>query len=240
MGDRRGEGGDRSEESGGQLRIILPSKARSFTYCPRRYFFEAHVGREPSPRERLRMLLGTLYHALVGVIDKLLRGRRVEEPVRARLGSYLIVGRPDSYEISDGTLRVIERKSGRAPRRGVWLSDMVQAVIYVVALLRSGVDAYRGVVELSYAHGGTRIFQVDEDQISIALRVLHDMAMADEGVVPAALPSPGKCAICPFRVECEALDRELGPPDGGELYEPGAWLSALGSVYTAFKPSKGE
>ncbi len=239
MGDRRGEGGH-SPQEGEWLRVVLPSRARSFTYCPRRYFFEAHLGREPSPLERLRMLLGTLYHYMLGLADRLLRGRSVEEPVRARLGGYLIVGRPDAYEVRGGTLRVVERKSGSAPRRGVWLSDMVQAVLYVVALLRSGVDAERGVVELSYARGGSRVFEVNEDHVSIALRVIEDMSLAEEGVVPAALPSPGKCASCPFRLECEELDRQLAPPPGGELYEPGSWLAGVGSVYTALKPSKEE
>jgi len=236
VGDRRGESGYWGEE--GEPRIVLPSKARSFTYCPRRYFFEVHLGRERGLLERARMLLGTLYHAVLGALDRLLRGRTVEEPVRARLGGYLIVGRPDAYQVDGDTLLVVERKSGSAPRRGVWLSDMVQAVLYVVALRRSGVAAERSVIELSYARGGSRVFEVDEDQVAIALKIIEDMMLAEEGVVPAALPTPGKCSSCPFRLECEAVDEELAPPDGGELYEPGSWLSSLGSVYTSLKPSR--
>ncbi len=237
MGDRRGESGNSGEE-GAQPRVVLPSKARSFTYCPRRYFFEVHLGREPSLWEKIRMRLGTTYHLLLGSIDRLLKGRRVEEPVKASIGGYLIVGRPDAYEVNDGTLRVVERKSGSAPRRGVWLSDMIQSVLYVVALLRSGVQAERSVVELSYARGGSRIFEVNEDQVSIALRVMQDLWLVEEGIVPAALPSPRKCSTCPFKAECEAIDAELEPPSDGDLHEPGAWLAELGSVYTGFKPLK--
>ncbi len=205
---------------------MKPSSLRTYVYCPRLYFFESHVRRERGLLERLRLALGRLYHVLAGIVD-MARGRVVEEPLEARLGDYVFVGRPDAWRVEEGRLVVTERKSGRGPRRGVWLSDAAQAAAYAFMLLRSRVrGANEATLEVGYAFGGVRRLRLTEDLVDIVLRAAGEMRMVREGVVPYAYRVEAKCSICPYRVPCEELDRSLAPPEEGEIYEPGSWLAS--------------
>ena len=161
-----------------------------------------------------------------GFIDRV-RGRFVEEPLEARLGSYVFVGRPDSWRVEGGRLIVTERKSGRGPRRGVWLSDAAQAAAYAFMLLRSKVrGADEATLEVGYAFGGVRRLRLTDDLVDMVLRAAGEMRVVREGIVPYPYRVEAKCSICPYRAPCEELDRELMPPGGGEVYEPGGWLTS--------------
>ncbi|BAN89745.1 CRISPR-associated protein Cas4 [Aeropyrum camini] len=227
MGARRGQGGDRAEE-GGRFRIA-PSRLRTFIYCPRLYFFETHMPAERGLLARLRMLAGTVYHAVAALLDSI-RGGKAEEPVEEAVGGYLIAGRPDSWRMEDGEVVVVERKSGRGPRKGVWLSDLLQAVAYAIALARrNGARAAR--VRIVYLRGGSGEYSVGEDLVYTAMRAMEDMRLATEGVLPYPNRSPRKCGICPYREECYRLDEMLPEYARDSLFEPGSWVAGLESVY---------
>ncbi len=201
----------------GEKIVVRPSEIHEFVYCPRLFFFDTHLGRERTLRERLRLLLGRLYHALLGLPDRL-RGRIVEETLEVDLGRVIIRGRPDAYSIEDGLARVVERKSSRPPRRGVWSSDSAQALTYAFMLARlHGVEA-EASVEYPTRRARARL---DEEKVYYILRLIDDIVLVKAyGIVPKALRSPGKCARCPFREVCEALDEDLDV----DVYEPGEWL----------------
>ncbi|GBF09349.1 hypothetical protein apy_10740 [Aeropyrum pernix] len=227
MGARRGEGGD-SAEAGRRFRIA-PSRLRTFVYCPRLYFFETHMPAERGLTERFRMLLGTAYHAAAALLDRI-RGSRAEEPVEASIGGYLIAGRPDSWRMDDGEVLVVERKSGRGPKAGVWLSDLLQAVAYAIALSRRS-NARSARVKIVYLRGGSGEYSVGEDLVYTAMRAMEDMRLAAEGILPYPHRSPRKCAICPYREECYSLDEGLPEEAREALVEPGSWVAGLESVY---------
>ncbi len=153
--------------------------------------------------------------------DKLL-GRRREEPLNIEVGSgVLLRGRADALALEGGVAKVIERKSGRPPRRGAWISDVLQASAYGFVLVRG-----RGVSEVSIEvryPSATRVFKMDERLTSTLLMAIDDLILVKRhGIVPAAKRGP-RCNRCPFREICFRLDDELRPEEG-DLFEPGAWL----------------
>lgn len=152
-----------------------------------------------------------------------LRGYSVEEPMQARLGSVLLRGRSDGVHLEGRSAVIVERKSGRGPRRGAWDSDVLQAAAYGLIMLRSGL-ADEARIRIAY-RTRSYTYRLDSSTVAAVLRALDDVvAIRYWGVVGHPRRSPRKCARCPFREACEALDRELPPPEGGEVYEPGAWL----------------
>ncbi len=207
--------------------VVTPSELRTFIYCPRLYFFERHLGRERGLRERLRLLLGRLFHALKGSLDRL-RGYRVEEPFEAELGGVVLRGRPDSYRLDGDVLVVVERKSGRAPRRGVWESDLVQAAAYALGLRASGRASWSNARLVLEYRDARREVELGSEVVALLLRAIDDLILVKEyGIVPAARRSRGRCSRCPFRLLCEELDRALPLPEPGE--EPGSWTVGLGN-----------
>ena len=198
--------------------VIRPSEIHEFVYCPRLFFFDYFLGRKRGLKERLRLLLGRLYHAFLSIPDRL-KGRLVEETLEVDLGKVLIRGRPDAYSLEDGRALVVERKSSRPPRRGVWSSDSAQALTYAFMLARlHGVDV-EARVEYPTKTAGTRL---DEEKINWIIRIIDDIVLVKAyGIVPKALKSPRKCNKCPFREICKALDDGLDV----DVYEPGEWLA---------------
>ncbi len=192
---------------------------RTFFYCPRLYFFQEHLKEKPvSPRQRVRLLLGRLYHVYKRLKGRL-KGWKTEEQGYIELGSISIHGRADAVERGGETLLVHEYKSGKAPRRGVWLSDLMQAVAY--AFIFSRKTATRELlVQIHYRDKSIRS-SVDTDTIAIFMRALEDMYIIKKhGVLPDPNPSPGKCSRCPFSGICKMMEvdgalsgwvREMGP-----------------------------
>lgn len=202
--------------------IVRPSDLHTLGYCPRLLFFESHLARKRGLAERLRLVLGRLYHALLSLPLRL-RGFHVEEPMEAALGRVLLRGRSDALIVEGGRAHIVERKSGKAPRRRAWDSDILQAAAYGVIALRKGI-ASEALFTIAY-RTGSYTYELDPPTAAAILRAVDDVvAIRYWGVVGHARRSPRKCARCPYREACEALDRELAPPPGGEIYEPGAWL----------------
>jgi len=206
--------------------VVRPSEIHSYVYCPRQFFFSHYMGRAPGLFERLRLLLGSLYHAVAGFIDKM-RGYSVEEPITVDLGRVVMRGRPDSYMIGDdGTAVIIERKSGRGPRRGAWASDVLQAAAYAFMVLRRGM-ASKARLRIEYLGGGGATYDLEYEHVSLVLKAVEDIVYVKAyGVLPAANRSEAKCRACPFRRECYLLDEGLDDIEG-DLVETGEWVKKL-------------
>ncbi len=198
---------------------ITPSEVHTYVYCPRLYFFELYLGRERGMLEKLRLLLGRIYHALHGFTDRL-AGRRVEEPIEVELGSVIVRGRPDAFTVSREGIVVVERKSSRPPRRGAWASDGAQAMLYAFMLsVIYGASSAEARVEYP---GVSRSAKLDTERVTLLTRILDEIMLVKKyGIVPAALRSPRKCSRCPFNELCTGMDAGTS---GLDLYEPGAWL----------------
>jgi len=200
--------------------VVYPSEIHKFAYCPRQYFFTLYLPQPVPLSRRLRMLLGTIYHIVKAWLSKR-KGYAAEERVEKRVGAVLIRGRPDAYRVSEGTIEIVERKSGKGPRRGVWISDALQATAYGFVLYRG---TERVLLRVEY-RSGSRVGVLDSEKIGLLLRVIDEIVLVKRhGIVPYANRSPARCAKCPYRDLCEELDRELSAEN---LYEPGSWLSGF-------------
>ena len=210
--------------------IVYPSEIHHFAYCPRQYFFSLYL---PQPRPlgvKIRLLLGRIYHALLR-IPASLRGYRSEETLETRLGDVILRGRPDSYKKQDDVVEIVERKSGRGPRRGVWLSDMLQVTAYGIILRNKGEKI---ILKIEYRGGKSRSSTLDSRKVTSLISIIDDIVLVKKyGIVPYANRSPRRCVRCPYRSLCEELDRELDPGDGS-LYEPGSQVGR-GAVDESFR-----
>ena len=209
----------------GKKIVIYPSELHEYAYCPRYYFFNVHVGRRLTLTERIRMLLGRLFHLIKRVPDKF-KGRIVEDRIEVEIGENIILrGRPDSYEVHEGEVVIIERKSGKGPSRGVWVSDSAQASAYAFMLARL-FDARSAFIKIEYLTK-SRLSVLDEDKVTRLLRLIDEIILVREyGIVPYAKRTPRKCEKCPFKQICEVLDKDTSDLSG-ELYEPGSWLEGI-------------
>ena len=211
------------KDTTGRIRVtIYPSEIHEYAYCPRQYFFKKHLKAKPGPVVRLRLLLGRMFHLVNGIIDRI-RGMRVEETREAVIGDVKLRGRPDSYRIEDDVIRLIERKSGRKPRRGAWISDVMQATAYTL-ILSQAAGARDAILEIHY-RDGVRIIRLNEDLMTGLLKAVDEVAMVKMyGIVPKALRSERRCSKCPFREECAALEEGLEGLGEADIFELGEWL----------------
>jgi len=201
---------------------VYPSEIHEFVYCPRLYFFELYMGRKRGIHERIRLLLGSLFHVFKSIPDRA-RGRRVEERIEVHVGGGIrLRGRPDAYHVDKDTITVIERKSSRPPRKGVWLNDSAQAATYGFMLTRR--ESRSNVrIRIEYPTV-SRESVLDSEKISFILKIIDDIVLVKrDGILPAPRPTPKKCAKCPFQPQCKLLEEDK--PE--ELYEPGAWLEGF-------------
>ncbi len=204
--------------------IVLPSELHSFIYCPRYYFFERYMPHKLSLKEKIRLVLGRIFHMFYGLLDKF-RGYSVESPIVVSVGNVKIVGRPDSYRIDRNYLEVIERKSGRGPRRGAWLSDVVQASTYAFALSYSIQENITAKVIIRYRNRAVS-YAFDSDLANTVLKAIEDLILVKYyGILPAS--NPGKrCEKCPFKKLCDLLEKDPILKDFREnLLEPGDWIA---------------
>ncbi|WP_460123752.1 CRISPR-associated protein Cas4 [Stetteria hydrogenophila] len=198
----------------------------SFAYCPRRYFFELYLPQPLGLRKRFRLFLGRLFHVVKGLLGRT-KGYLVEKRVEAVVGGVRILGRSDAVRLNGDTVEVVERKSGRAPRGGAWVSDVLQAALYALSFLRNG-SAREARVAIEYRNGAY-FYKLDSDLAALAFQVIDDIVLVKyHGVVPHPRRSPRRCASCPYREVCEELDRALEAP--GEVYEPGSWLEGMSLI----------
>lgn len=195
---------------------------RKIGYCPRLLFFETHLPRRRGLLERLRLLVGRAYHAILSIPSRL-RGFKVEEPLEARFGNVLLRGRSDALLVANRVARVIERKSGKAPRGGAWLSDLIQAAAYGLIAVKRGM-AENVILEVRYRDGGYS-YTLDRVTAAAVLQAIDDAVMIKYwGIVGYPRRSERRCSRCPYRSICWELDERLKPPGDGEIYEPGSWI----------------
>lgn len=201
--------------------VVSASEIRLYAYCPRLYFFNVHVGTRRSLGELARLTLGRLAHIVYGIIARL-RGYKAEELVEADLGTVIVRGRPDYYTTRGKITFIVELKTGKGPRVGAWISDILQVAAYALILARRG-DGGRIVGIIRY-RGSMHVFNVRSEHIALLLRVIDEIKLVKEyGIVPYPLRNPRKCSKCAYRVECFLADRGLSE----DLEEPGAWLNSI-------------
>jgi len=200
--------------------VIRPSDLHTFGYCPRLAFFELYMPRRRGLLESLRLALGSLFHVLFHLRDRL-TGFASEKNLTLKLNENVtIVGRADALKLSGGSAYIIERKSSRPPRRGAWVSDVIQASTYGIVVARSlGISDI--TVEIRYPTT-SRIFKLDSRLTSMALRAIDDYILVKRhGILPAAKRGR-RCLTCPYRDQCFSLDEP-----SVQLEEPGSWLIGL-------------
>ncbi len=217
MGGGRKTADNRNKED---IIIVYPSEIHSFAYCPRKYFFSLYMPAIPPFTTRLRMFLGTLFHLIKGVFSKM-KGYKIEERIEYSLGNVKLRGRPDAFRKNGTQLEIIERKSGKGPRKGVWLSDSLQVTAYGLMLKGEHEDV---LLKVEYRRA-SRISKLDSEKIGLLMRVLDDIVLVKKhGIVPYADKKPSKCLKCPFKEICDLLD-EMKDPEGEEIYEPGSYIA---------------
>jgi CRISPR-associated exonuclease Cas4 len=200
--------------------VVRASEVRLYTYCPRLYFFETHVKARRPLKASLRLILGRLQHLAHEVLARL-RGYKVEELLEADMGGVRLRGKPDYYTVRGSTAVVVEFKSGRGPRVGAWLSDVMQVVSYAILLSRL---KYTSVVGIVRYRRSTHTFKVTSEHVATLLRLVDEVALVkNHGLVPHPLRSYRKCLACTYKVECFTMDRGLNL----DLEEPGSWLEGF-------------
>ncbi len=207
--------------------VIRASELRLYTFCPRLYFFETHVrARRPFSME-IKLMMGKLLHIVQDLLARL-RGYRVERLLEVDMGSFRLRGRPDHYMVRGSTVIVVEFKSGRGPRIGAWLSDVVQVVAYALILAKLG---YANVIGVIRYRRSSHIFKVTHEYIPMLLRIVDEVNLVrDHGLVPYPLRSYRKCTACIYKIECFTMDRELNI----DLEEPGSWLKNIPPISTRY------
>jgi CRISPR-associated exonuclease Cas4 len=203
--------------------LVFPSEIHTYIYCPRYYFFEKHLLRRPSIKERLRMFLGTLFHLIKGFKDRI-KGYSVESTISTIIGKVMIVGRPDSFKLRDNTLEIIERKSGKGPKTSAWLSDLLQASAYAFVLAREKEEIRDIQITIEYRNKNFN-YSFTSDLADLVLKAVEDIILVKYyGIVPIALRG-NKCKKCPFKELCDLLDEDEDVKKvRDKLMEPGTWI----------------
>ncbi len=168
-----------------------------------------------------------MFHLLFRVSDAA-KGLRSEEPLLATIGSVELRGRADAIKVTEKAVHIIERKSSRPPSRGAWISDVVQAASYAIQYAYTS-GSPRDIditIEVRYP-SARRLFRLTDDIKTMTLRSIDEVSLLKRaGVVPYAKRGR-RCARCPYKGICEALDSGLESQYQDEL---GLWLRDLNIV----------
>lgn len=181
---------------------ITPSEVRTYTYCPRLFFYETYMSREKSFSEKLRLALGRLYHFILESLIRIRRrGALVEKSIERPLGNILLVGRPDAILPGKDHLQIVEIKSGKAPANGrPWHSDKMQLVAYYMLL--SGM-VQKEIRTLLRYRDREFFVKITSNDITRFHKILEEIYYVKAyGIFPAAKYSPGKCQRCPYLTYC--------------------------------------
>ncbi|HTT45081.1 MAG TPA: PD-(D/E)XK nuclease family protein [Thermoplasmata archaeon] len=121
-------------------------------------------------------------------------------PATLRSERYRLVGRPDELRrLPDGRLVPVELKSRSTPPRGPTPSHVAQVRAYCL-LVEEATGASPPYGILRYSDGEFRV-RWDDRARSELLRVRAEMLRPYDG---RAMPSPGRCARCPWVRVCDA------------------------------------
>ncbi len=163
--------------------------------------------------------------------------------VEALLDSRLLLrGFVDRIDVAvDGSLRVVDYKTGRSPGIGFEAKALFQMRFYALVIWRT-----RGVVpallQLIYLGDGQLVsYRPDEDDLRATQRLVEAMWRAIDEASRSGewLPSPGAgCRWCSFQAHCPAFGNE--PPPLPETLPP--TFSSRGSVdrATTAEPGPGD
>ena len=166
---------------------MRPSDLRTFAFCPRLYFFETHLGKEVTLYQKLKMLWGKIWHALLELLEE-----ETEVELEGEFEGIKLKGRADA--VRDDA--VVEIKSGTGPRDGAWYGDYLQASLYAVALSKKKVI-------IKYRNG-ERVLELDVEELKEVLRLFE---LVRNGYLPP--PKRSKwCPKCPYKDLCDYLGDE--------------------------------
>jgi CRISPR-associated exonuclease Cas4 len=113
---------------------------------------------------------------------------------------YRLVGRPDEIRVlPDGRWVPVELKRRSTPRSEPPASHRIQVAAYCLLVEETtGRSPPFGL--LRYGDGGERRIDWTEELREELLALHRELAMPYDG---RALPSPGRCAGCPWRTACD-------------------------------------
>lgn len=182
--------------------------------------------RRRSLPEVLRLFLGKAFHALFVLRDKIKGYMNEHDLVLTLNENVMIVGRADAIRIDEGKAHIIERKSSRAPRRGAWISDIIQAGAYGLIVAKN-YQPQEITVEVRYPTA-SRVFKFDSKLSALVLKAVDDYLLVKKnGILPAAKRGR-RCNSCPYRDVCFLLDLE--GEEAKNLEEPGSWLINIDTI----------
>ena len=170
---------------------MRPSELKSFAFCPRKFFFDYHLEKRVTLEQRIKMLVGKLWHIIIEAFTK---GEK-EKDARGRFGKAIVVGRADVVTEE----AVIEIKKNKGPREGAWFSDVMQAALYAV------VEEKEKVV-IKYINKEVEI-PLEEGLVNRLASVIDLMNLVKQGYLPPPFRSRW-CKKCPWRELCEMLGDE--------------------------------
>ena len=187
---------------------VNPSRLHQFVYCPRIVFFDHYLKVKKPLRQRIRMWIGKLLH----YIHHLFRPGYVKEELLQvevpELG-IVLVGKPDSYKVTEDAIVLEEFKSYRMPKAPnkwdllAWESDVIQAVAY--AYMLNKIYGKKVMVIIRYIDGVTT-FEYNELLKLGLLAVLEEYRKMVEYKLFPETKRNRKCNRCQYRELCDIVD----------------------------------
>ncbi len=164
---------------------------KSFAFCPRKFFFDYHLGERITLEQRIKMLVGKLWHL---IIERFIKGEK-EKETKGRFGNVVVIGRADVVTEE----AIVEIKKNRGPRDGAWFSDVMQAVLYAI------IEEKEKVI-IRYLNKEVEI-KLEEKLVNQAVMLIDLMNLVKKGYLPPPFRSRW-CSKCPWREICETLGDE--------------------------------
>jgi len=195
----------------GKSIVLHPSTLADFVYCPRLPFFNHYRLAKPGLKERLRLLLGKLYHFFKLGFEEGVKDELIEVDVKEVEGVKL-AGRPDCYRLEDEVIILEEVKSGRAPRRlgrfhvKAWDSDVIQALAYAY-MLQSKYN--KQVLLVIRYRDGAAFFNFTEELRQGLIKTIIDYRDMVNHKLLFDVKRTAKCSRCRYDRLCELLEEEL-------------------------------
>jgi len=190
--------------------VVTPSKLHQFTFCSRQTWFDHYIGLKKPLKMRIRMFIGRILHYIhhlfkIGYEKERLLGVDIPDL------NVLLVGKPDSYKVSDDVIYVEEFKSTRSPKGlnrfglGIWESDFIQTLSYAYILYK----LYRKPVIATVRYIDTAItFQYDDKMEAYLLWYIDQYRkMVETGVLPDVYRGK-RCSSCIYKEICDIIDSE--------------------------------
>jgi len=188
--------------------VVTPSKLHQFVFCGRQVWFDYYLQFKKPLKQRIRMFIGKILHYIHHLFrldyekEKLLSVEIPELDV-------VLIGKPDSYKVSDNVIYIEEFKSTRQPRSlnrwglQVWESDMVQSVAYAYILHK----LYGKPVTISVRYIDNSVtFSYDEKMETILMLYIEQYKKMIETKILPDVSRNKRCNSCIYKEICDTID----------------------------------